>query len=105
MIIGKLQLTGDYISRAFRCGDQRKIMVTIDAITPGTSSIDVYVLTGEGIWTLAELDYADPIGDQWYRQFYYVPCNLAETKIKLVLTGDAASRPRVKNIRGVVLSV
>jgi hypothetical protein len=105
MITGKLQLTGDYVSRAFRCGSDRRIMVTIDAITPGTSSIDVYVLTAEETWTLAELDEADPIGDQWHRQFYYVPCNLAETKIKIVLAGDAAARPRVKNIRGVVLSV
>jgi hypothetical protein len=105
MLTGKLHLTGDYVSRAFRCGSDRKIMVTIDAITPGTSSIDVYVLTAEDTWTLATLDEADPIGDQWHRQFYYVPCDLSETKIKIVLAGDAASRPRVKNIRGVVLSV
>jgi hypothetical protein len=79
-------------------------MITIDAITPGTSSVDVYLLTGDDVWTQAVLDEADPIGDQWFRQFYYVPCNRSETQIKIVMYGDAASRPRVANIRGVVLS-
>ncbi len=104
LVTGKVQTTGDYVSRAFKCGTGKRVMVTVDAITPGTSTIDVYVLTADGVWTKADLDEADPLGDNWSRQFYYVPCDRAETKIKIVLTGDAASRPRVKDIRGVILS-
>jgi hypothetical protein len=104
LLTGVLQTTGDYVSRSFKCGTDKRVMVTIDAISPGTSSIDVSVLTGADAWTLAELDDYEELGDGWRRRFYYVPCELTETKIKIELTGDAASRPMVMNIRGVVLN-
>lgn len=104
LVTGKIRTTGDYVGRMFRFRPAKKIMVTLEALTPGTSTVEVYVQVA-GSWVQATLEENEPVGNGWFRQHYFVTANLTETKIRIDLAGDAASRPRVREISGVALSV
>lgn len=103
LVLGKLSNTGDYVSRTFPCGTAKKISVRIDAITPGSSGVRVYVQTSASGWTEATLGSFDEIGDGWIRMNYSAPCARQDTRVKIELTGTPAERPRVSSLRGVIL--
>lgn len=104
LLSGKIGTTGSYVSRAFVCGNGKKVMVTLEEFIPSGASLEVSVMTGPDTWSVASMNDEDPIGDGWYRRRYFVPCSHATTKIKLMLSGGAAARPKVRKISGVVLS-
>lgn len=104
IVTGKIGTTGDYVSRAFKCGTGKRIMVTTEENIPSGATVEVFVQTAPDVWTKGEVSEEEPIGSGWHRRHRFVPCGEAVTKIKIVLTGDAAARPKVRNISGVVLS-
>ena len=104
IITGKIRAFGDYVSRAFRCGPGKKIMVTTEEFVPSEASVKVYVQTGFDVWTLGEVSEEDLIGSGWVRRHRFVSCDVATTKIKIELTGTSAARPLVRKISGVVLN-
>ncbi len=104
MVTGTIGRTGDYVSRAFRCGVGKRVMVTTEELVPSGASVEVYVQTAPGVWTKGEVDEEDPIGSGWIRRHRFVPCDTSITKIKIVVAGSAAARPKVRAISGVILS-
>lgn len=104
LVTGKIGTTGDYISRAFKCGAGKKIMVTTEEFVPSGATVEVFVQTATDVWTKGDVSEEEPVGSGWHRRHRFVPCGAAVTKIKIVLTGSAAARPRVREISGVVLS-
>ncbi len=104
LITGKIRQVGDYVSRAFRCGVDKKVMVTTEEFVPSDASVKVYVQTGVDSWTLGEISEEDPIGSGWIRRHRFVPCDAATTKIKIELTGSTSARPLIRKISGVVLN-
>ena len=109
LVTGKLNITGDYISRAFSCGQNKKIMVAMDEFKPHGSEIEVFVQTNspldgeEIIWEAAEVSTQTELGDGWVRRTRFVNCDAATSRIKIVLHGSASSRPLIQTISAVVL--
>ena len=118
LITGKMDATGDYVSRAFACGTGKKIMVTtVEYLSEYngtdtddhyddssyTSSIRVSVETSSGNFTTGVISSIENMGDGWYKKKRYVNCNLPYTRIKIDLRGSSSSRPYVQTISAVVL--
>lgn len=101
-ILGTLRNTADYISRAVMCGDNAKITVRLDVILSGQASVDIFY-EDNGEWIEMVLDSADPVGDDWEERTYIVNgISTPETRVKIVLNGSAADRPRARNLRMVI---
>lgn len=103
LLLGSLADKADYFTRAFSCGGSKKVSVRIETLTPSSSKTLVYVQTGSGEYTEANLDGFDEIGDGWRRMDYSLPCDRAETRVKVTLSGTPAERPFVRNLRAVIL--
>ena len=99
----KIQTKGDYVSRSFPCGTGRRVMVTTDELVPSGASVRVWVGTSETEWTEGAVAEETPIGNGWVRRIRFVPCGAALTRLKIELEGDAAARPLVANLSGVIL--
>jgi hypothetical protein len=104
LVAGKQRDTADYVSRAFPCGAGHRVLVTMAAIQPGSSEVQVQIQTGTSAWTPAEpYGTATNLGDGWQEIGFIADCDAAETRVKIILTGSAADRPRARELRAVVL--
>jgi hypothetical protein len=108
LVQGKLRHTADYVSRAFICGANKRILVTMETMRPGSSTVQVYVQTGanaanSNAWTEATQTGVTEMGDGWRERVFTCDCSLSETRIKIILTGSPSGRPRARSLRAVVL--
>ncbi len=102
-IVGDLSESADYISRAIPCGSNRTITFTCETLLPGQSSVAVSIQAADGSWVPASLSGSSPVGENWEeRRFLLSGHTSTETRAKVVLTGTALDRPRVRNLRLVV---
>jgi hypothetical protein len=103
-VIGSLDTSGFYQSRQFQIGAGGSTMrVVFDALVPGSSTVmPQYDKNGFQNMTLLS---ATPIGDGYVEYVYQDTgiVGLTASKVKLNLTGTAAHRPKVRNIRAVMV--
>lgn len=101
---GTLDNAAFYQSREFQIGAGGGTMrVIYEAQVPGTAAVTPqYDHAGFQSMTL---DSATPIGDGWVEYVYEDTgiVGLTASKVKLNLSGSAASRPKVRNIRAVMV--
>ncbi len=102
IIQGTLQATGTYISRAMPAGNPTEpmnVVVTFDCLVPGAASLTVEA-GRMGEWTAMSLHAVTPIGDGWQERSYTLSdYELTDARIRITLTGTAAARPLVREIR------
>jgi hypothetical protein len=103
LVQGKLRDTADYVSRAFPCGADRRVLVTLETLRPGSSNVQVYVQTGPSAWTEAELENSTDVGDGWKERTFTASCGIQETRVKIILTGSPSGRPRARSLRAVII--
>lgn len=105
-VLGNLGETGNYVSRAVPCAAGAKVSCTFEALVPGASSVLVEFQTSTGTWQTVTLTSSSPVGDGWVEQVYTV-ANFAAggttTRVRLTLTGTAAARPQLRQLRLVVI--
>ncbi len=101
---GTLDNAAFYQSRQFQVGNGGSTMrVIFDALVPGTAAVvPQYDKNGFQNMTLAK---ATPLGDGYVEYVYQDTgiVGLTASKVKLNLSGSAASRPKVRNIRAVMV--
>ena len=101
---GTLDTSAFYQSRQFQVGAGGSTMrVIYEALVPGSAAVTPqYDQAGFQNMTL---DSATAIGDGWTEYVYEDTgiVGLTASKVKLSLTGTAAHRPRVRNIRAVMV--
>lgn len=105
-VLGDLGETGNYVSRAVPCAAGARVTVTFEALIPGASSVVVEVQKADGTWQAVSLTSSSPIGDGWIEQIHTVATFAAggtETRTRLTLSGTAAARPEVRQLRMVVI--
>jgi len=105
---GKIASTADYITAAIEADALgANIRVVYDAIVPSGATIRAYYkgLDDGDQWIELGSDKAPiPLGDELYEfSFKADAVKEARVRIKLVLTGTAAARPRARNLRVTVL--
>ena len=100
----KIAVTGDYISRAFSCGNGRRVMVSTDEYIPAGAAANIFIETENDIWTEAETTESEILGEGWIRYKRYIPCDMMTTRLKIILNGTASARPLIQNISAVILN-
>lgn len=105
-VLGNLGETGTYVSRAIPCAANAKVSCTFEALLPGASSVTVEFQKSDNTWETVSLTSSSAVGDGWVEQIYTVASFAAggsNTRVRLVLTGAAAARPQVRQLRLVVI--
>jgi hypothetical protein len=105
-VLGDLGETATYVSRAVPCAAGARVTVTFEALIPGASGITVEVQKSDGTWQAVGVTTSTPVGDGWIEQIHTVATLTAggtETRTRLTLSGTAAARPQVRQLRMVVI--
>ncbi len=101
-IAGDMQESATYISRAFECGTNARVSITLEALTPGSSDVIVEILAADGSWQNVPLTAGAEVGDNWIeRKYVATGFTATTTAVRLTLTGSAQHRPRVRKLRAV----
>jgi hypothetical protein len=104
IIAGSLQASADYVTRAFDADAAgADIRIIFNAILPSGSGVQVFVSgvdAGDAWLPVTQNGSALPLGDGVYEyQYLYTDLEEARVRVKLVLSGTAAARPYVANLR------
>lgn len=101
---------GDYISRAVNAGNNARVRVIFDALMPGGASVVAAVANAavdasiEAYWVNAASTKSVPLGDGWVEmQHELSSISAAAVRVRLRLSGHSSARPRVRNLRVIVL--
>lgn len=106
LALGALSASDTYASRAFACGNDRKIRAEMLALLPGTSSaVPGYSTNGVDITPLPLISQ-DDAGDGWRRYIFELDDVSAPTiHAHLTLSGSALHRPFVDHVTFLPLTV
>lgn len=104
IIAGEAAITAEYVSRAVPAdAAASNVRVIIDANLPSGATAMVHVKgTGVGdTWTLVPVQGTPKaLGEDWFEiQHYLANVNKAAVQVRITLTGNAAARPLVSNLR------
>lgn len=106
LLHGAMSSTGDYVTRAINGGTNVRVKVILEANLPGTSSL---VVQAKGIdvtdtWAALTSTASSQMDDGWM-ELSYESATITETMVhaKLILNGNPASRPQVRNLRVLVV--
>lgn len=104
IVAGNIALSAEYISRAIEADAAgADVRVIFDAEIPSGATVTVFVkgIDGGDTWQSVTQDgSAKPLGDDVYEYQYLKTAFMeASVQVKLVLTGTAAARPFVYNLR------
>jgi hypothetical protein len=99
-ILGTIDETGDYVTRAITAGTNISVKIIYESYTPGNSQAKVYVQNPDTTWTLVPLSSGSPAGDGW-EEHTHIAENFsgATTRVKIVLEGNVLYRPKVRNLK------
>lgn len=104
LVVGNIAKTAEYVSRAVDADAAGcNVRVIFDGQLPSGSSAKVYLSgtdAGDTWQEMAADGVTTPLGDNIYEyQYYKANVKEAKVRIKLVLTGTAAARPYLYNLR------
>lgn len=106
LVSGQVAETADYISRAIPAGTAARVRVIFDALIPAGASVAVSAAGVDIGDTFAAVAYQSSlaIGDGWMEMAHELASiTEASIRVKLTLGGNSGARPRVRNLRVIVL--
>lgn len=106
VMLGNIQGTGTYISRAFPCAANRRVNVIFDALIPAAAGAEVQIQNAGGTWVTVAPTATVPLGDNEVEYSHVVSsfaAGGATTRVRVNLTGAPGARPVVRNLRTVVI--
>lgn len=96
---GTLTQSADYITREIPCGNDAKVTTVFEAFIPGQAKVDVFAELNDE-WQQMTIDSGSAVGDNWQSlKFITSEISSDNIRIKLVLSGSAKDRPRVRDLR------
>jgi hypothetical protein len=106
LIAGTVATEGDYISRAILAGSNARVRIIYDALLPGGAAVEptVQSITAEeDDWTATSFISSQPVDDGFVELTYELASITADmVRVRLALTGTAAARPHVRNLRVII---
>ena len=105
-LYGNLGETGTYVTRAVPCAANAKVSVTFESLIPGGASVTVEIQKSDSTWQTVSQTTSSAVGDGWFEQVFTVTSFTAggtTTRARITLTGTAAARPQVRQLRMVVI--
>lgn len=105
VVTGTIATTADYVSRAIPAGTSATVKVIYEGQVPSGSTVDVFY-KGQDIgdtWVAVPVTANNP-ADDGYTEFIRTVTGVNEltVQIKIVLTGTAAARPYLRDLRVIV---
>lgn len=102
LAIGDVEESATYITREFSANGGTSLTVTLEAVTPGSSTIAVEVHNGTA-WSTVTFDSATPVEDSWVERTYTLSgFSGTNARLRITLAGNAAARPTVRNLRAIL---
>lgn len=105
-VFGNVAESATYVSRAVPCAAGARVTATFEALLPGGSGVTVEFQKGDGTWQTVALTSSSAVGDGWTERIHTVSsftAGGAETRVRLTLSGSAAARPQLRQLRLVVI--
>ena len=106
LVNGQVATSAEYVSRAIPAGNNARVRVIIDALIPGGASVTVTASGTDAGDTFQAVAYqsSKALGDGWQEMTYELASiSKSMVKTKLTLGGNSAARPRVRNLRVIIL--
>jgi len=106
LVAGAVSLSDDYVTRAVPAGTGSTVKAIYEANIPGGANVEAYYKGIDGGDTWASLPVASTRNvDDGFVEFICSAASVDEdaVQIKLILTGTAAARPRVRDLRVIVV--
>lgn len=106
LVSGIIATTGDYVSRAIPAGTSVQAKVIYEAVVPSGATVRAYYKGPDAGDTWTEMPVtATRNVDDGFVEFTHAATGITEVtvQIKLVLNGTAAARPRVRDLRALVI--
>lgn len=101
LIVGKLEETADYVTRAIEGGSGVKVTLVVDAAIPsGATLVAEWRGTEDVNWTEFAPPSSRALSSQW-AELVYTENTVTKPmiQVRLALTGTSAARPLVSNLR------
>lgn len=102
LVVGQVQTSATYVSRAIPGGSDVRVKVVFDGNIPGGSSVALHYKGGDVGDTWASIPYVSATpGDDGFMEVVHEVTGVDENfvQIRMTLTGTTAARPRIKNLR------
>lgn len=106
LVAGVMASTADYVTRAIPAGTDVKLKVIYEAVVPSGATVRTYYKGPDVGDTWQEM--TSPVTrnvDDGFVEFAFTTTGITETtlQVKLVLSGNTAARPRVRDLRVIVM--
>jgi hypothetical protein len=102
MIVGTLQTTGTYISRAFEMGSAIRMSAFYKAFLPAGAAATVEIDAADDDWDVVSVHATEAINDGFIeREHRVTPYTATQGRIRVTLTGTPAARPLLADLRAV----
>ncbi|WP_068087492.1 DUF4815 domain-containing protein [Polycladidibacter stylochi] len=106
LVLAQIEQSGSYVSRAFKCGDNRTVEITSFERTPGASSFELAIRTADDNWLDVPLHAQENHGDGWHKKVYRrADVSTPETAVRITAKGSARDRPIMAYIYAAPLDV
>ncbi len=105
-VFGRQAATANYVSRAFPSASGARVSATFEAFLPSGSGVTVEFQKADNSWQAVTLTSSTPLDDQWAELTYTLnpfTASGTQTRVRLTLSGTAAARPRVRQLRVVTI--
>jgi len=105
-VFGNLAESATYITRAVPCAANAKVSITFESLIPGGAGVTVEIQKSDSTYEAVSQTTSAAVGDGWTEQVFTVASFTAggtTTRAKITLTGTAAARPQVRQLRMVVI--
>ena len=106
LVSGEMAATADYVTRAIPAGASSDIKVIFEAVIPSGANVQAYFKGVDALddWALLPVTATQNM-DDGFVEFICSDEDITETaiKIKLVLSGTPAARPRVRDLRVIIV--
>ena len=105
-VFGNLGESANYITRAVPCAANAKVSVTFESLIPGGAGVTVEIQKSDSTYQAVSQTTSAAVGDGWNEQVFTVASFTAggtTTRARITLTGTAAARPQVRQLRMVVI--
>lgn len=106
LVAGHIATTADYVTRAIPGGASVAIKLIYEALVPSGSTVVAQYkgIDGGDVWATIPVGATTPVDDGRVEFIHSISgINEASVHVRLVLTGTTAARPRVRDLRVIVL--
>lgn len=106
LVAGQVETTADYVTRAVPGGSSVTVKAIYEAVVPSGATVTAYYkgIDAGDTWAALPAPTTRSV-DDGFVEFYHTQTGVNESaiQIKLVLSGTTAARPRVRDLRVIVM--